>query len=80
VADKNSTEAPDKTEENCPKSFTDRVMDLRVLIDEFGGVVDLIVDNNVKIPLGVVLGNVLVGELLGSHFCDCWEGGESRSN
>lgn len=72
---KKSTEASDKVEGNCPRNCTDRVMDLRVLIDEFGGIVDLIVDNNVKILLGVVLGNVLVGELLGSHFCDCWEGG-----
>jgi hypothetical protein len=48
-----------------------------MLVDEFGGIVDLIVDNNIKILLGVVLGNILIGELLG-HFCD-WGDGKSRS-
>lgn len=43
--------------------------DLRVLVDELGAVVDLVVDDNVDVLLGVVLSNVLVGELLdgGGH-------------
>jgi hypothetical protein len=28
------------------------------------------VDNNVEVLLSVVLSNVLIGELLGGHFCD----------
>lgn len=47
----------------CPKEGASH---LRVLINELGGIVDDIVDNQVKILLGVVLGNVLVGEL-GGH-------------
>jgi hypothetical protein len=42
--------------------------DLRVLIYELGDVVDLVVNDAVKVLLGVVLGNILVGELLsGGH-------------
>lgn len=51
---------------------------LRVLVDELGDVVHLIVDHDVEILLGVVLGNILVGEL-GGHldgvvgfFLDRW--------
>jgi hypothetical protein len=33
-----------------------------------GAVVDLIMNDNVEVLLGVVLGNVLVRELLGGHF------------
>ncbi len=40
---------------------------LRMLIDELGRVVDLVVDDDVDVLLGVVLGNVLVGELLERH-------------
>ena len=39
---------------------------LRVLVDELGDVVHLVVDHDVEILLGVVLGNILVGEL-GGH-------------
>jgi len=38
----------------------------RVLVDKLGHVVDLVVDDEVRIVLGVVLRNVLVGEL-GGH-------------
>lgn len=41
--------------------------DLRMLVDEFGRVVDVVVDDDVEVLLGVVLGNVLVGELLRGH-------------
>lgn len=41
---------------------------LRMFINEFCTIVDLIVDNNKKIFLGVVLGNILVGILLVRHF------------
>ncbi len=36
---------------------------LRVLVDKLGAVVDHVVDDDVEVLLGVVLGNVLVGEL-----------------
>ena len=39
-----------------------------MFIDEFCAIVDLIVDNNKKIFLGVVLSNILVGVLLVRHF------------
>lgn len=39
-----------------------RAHNLRVLVDELGAVVDLVVDYNVDVLLGVVLGNILVGE------------------
>lgn len=39
---------------------------LRVLVDELGDVVHLVVDHDVEVLLGVVLGNILVGEL-GGH-------------
>jgi hypothetical protein len=42
---------------------------LRMLIDELGGIVNDIVDHKVEILLGVVLGNVLVGELLSRGHC-----------
>lgn len=41
---------------------------IRMLVDELGHVVDLIVHDDVHVVLGVVLGNILVGELLG-HLC-----------
>lgn len=40
---------------------------VRVLIDEAGAVVDLVVDNQVEILLGVVLGDLLEGEFLSSR-------------
>lgn len=44
---------------------------VRVLIDKAGAVVDLVVDDEVEILLGVVLGDLLEGEFFGSgHFCD----------
>lgn len=46
----------------------ERNENLRMLIDEFGGIVNFIVDNDEEILLRVVLGNVLVGVLLGGHF------------
>ncbi len=39
----------------------------RMLIDELGRVVDLVVDDDVDVLLGVVLGNILVGEFLERH-------------
>lgn len=47
------------------------VCHVRVLIDEAGAVVDLVVDDEVEILLGVVLGDLLKGEFFGGgHFCD----------
>lgn len=43
---------------------------LRMLVNKFGGIVDDVVDDEVQILLGVVLGNVLVGELL-RHLDGC---------
>lgn len=40
------------------------VGNVRVLIDERGAVVDLVVDDHVKILLGVVAGHLLEGEFL----------------
>lgn len=40
------------------------VMNVRVLIDEGGAVVDLVVDDHVKVLLGVVSANLLEGEFL----------------
>ena len=42
-----------------------------MLVNELGRIVDLIVDHREDVLLGVVLGNILVGVLLGSHFDDC---------
>ena len=56
--------------ENTPRCGLDRsgkCGNIRVLIDKLGAVVDDIVDNDVKVLLGVVLGNVLVGEFLSGH-------------
>lgn len=40
-----------------------------MLIDEGSAVVDLVVDHDVEVLLGVVLSNILVGELLSlGHF------------
>lgn len=39
-------------------------MNVRVLIDEGGAVVDLVVDDHVKVLLGVVSANLLEGEFL----------------
>jgi len=44
---------------------------VRVLIDKLGAVVNLVVNDNVDVLLGVVLGNILVGELLSGHL-DGW--------
>lgn len=41
-----------------------------MLIDEAGAVVDLVVDNQVEILLGVVLGDLLEGEFLGFRHVD----------
>ena len=46
---------------------------LRVLVDELAGIVDLVVDDEVEILLGVVLGNVVVGQFL-RHFGGFWAG------
>lgn len=40
-----------------------RARNVRVLVHELRAVVDLVVDHNVDILFGVVLGNVLVGKL-----------------
>lgn len=41
---------------------------VRVLVDEFSAVVDLVVDHDEDVLLGVVGSNILVGELLvGRH-------------
>lgn len=46
---------------------------VRVLVNEARGIVDLVVDDHVKIILGVVLGDVRVGEFLGAgHLCGFW--------
>lgn len=45
-----------------------------MLVNELGGIVDLIVDHHEDVLLGVVLGNILVGVLLGSHFDGSCEG------
>jgi hypothetical protein len=43
---------------------------VRVLVEELGAVVDLLVDYEVHVVLGVVLSNILHGELLNlGHFC-----------
>lgn len=42
------------------------VANLRVLIDELGRVVDLVVDDHVQVVLGVVLRNILIREF-GRH-------------
>lgn len=39
-----------------------------MLVDELGYVVDLVVNDDVHVVLGVVLGNILIGELL-RHLC-----------
>lgn len=49
-----------------------------MLIDKLGDVVDLVVDNHVKVILGVVLRNVLVGEL-GGHVDGCFVGDARRA-
>lgn len=48
--------------------------DVRVLIDEAGAVVDLVMDNHVQVLLGVVGGDLLEGEFLGGRHGD----GEGR--
>lgn len=42
--------------------------DVRVLIDEAGAVVDLVVDDQIQVLLGVVLGDLLESEFFGGHF------------
>lgn len=44
--------------------------DVRVLIDEAGAVVDLVVDNHVQVLLGVVGGDLLEGEFLSGRHGD----------
>jgi hypothetical protein len=41
-----------------------------VLVDKLGAVIDIVVDHDVEILLGVVLSNILIGEVLGGHL-DC---------
>ena len=41
-----------------------------MLVDKLGAVIDLVVDHDVEILLGVVLSNILIGEVLGGHL-DC---------
>lgn len=50
--------------------FLDKIgrQNLRMLIYELCAVVDLVVDDHEQVLLGVVLGNILVGELLVRHF------------
>ena len=43
-----------------------------MLIYELGDVVDLVVNDTVKVLLGVVLSNILVGELLEGRHLDLW--------
>lgn len=43
--------------------------DLRVLVNEAGDVVDLVVNDHVQVLLAGVLGHIRVGELLGGHCC-----------
>ena len=45
-------------------------VDVRVLIDEGGGVVDLVVDDDVEVFLGVVSGDLLVCEFLSVGHCE----------
>jgi len=52
----------------CGLDRSEKCENIRVLIDKLGAVVDDIVDDDIKVLLGVVLGNVLVGELLSGHF------------
>lgn len=47
--------------------------DSRVLVDKLGDVVDSVMDDQVEVILGVVLRNVLVGEL-GGHLHRCFVG------
>lgn len=42
-----------------------------MLIDERGNVVDFVVDDNVKVVLGVMGGDIRVGKLFGHG--NCWE-------
>lgn len=51
------------------------VFDVRVLIDEAGAVVDLVVDDHVEVLLGVVAGDLLEGEFLGLRHDDGWISG-----
>lgn len=43
---------------------------LRVLVNKLGHVVDLVVDDDEQVLVGVVLGNILVGVLLCGGHCD----------
>ena len=45
----------------------DKGHNVRVLVNEAGGVVDLVVDDDVEVLLGVVLRDVGVGEFLVGH-------------
>lgn len=51
-----------------------RKIDSRVFVDKFGCIIDYVVNNDVDVRFGVVLGNVLVGKLLGRHFLGCCAG------
>lgn len=46
----------------------DQDLDLRVLIDELGSIVHLIVNDHEQVLLGIVLGNILESILLVGHF------------
>ena len=42
-----------------------------MLVNKLGAVVNLVVDHDVEVLLGVVLGNILIGELLRRGHLDC---------
>ena len=44
-------------------------VDIRVLVDEAGGIVDLIVDDHIQVLLGGMLAHIRVGEFLGVGHC-----------
>lgn len=58
---------PEKKEGNPTTGCRGRELkDVRVLVDKLGAVVDLVVDHDKEVLLGVVLGNILV-RVLGRH-------------
>jgi hypothetical protein len=64
-------EAPAKVSTRDDEEKPKKVVDLRMLIDELGSAVDLVVDDEEQVLLGVVLGHILVGVFLrdGRHLC-----------
>lgn len=51
------------------------MVDVRMLVEELGAVVDLIMNDHVHVVLGVVLSNILHGELLcRCHCCGIGDG------